>query len=316
MNIKLKISSDLDIPSDMIDEAMSVARVHVKKFHIKKRNGGFRTILQPSKKLKTIQYWLMQNVFNKLPVHDSAVAYREGVSILHNAKRHRGNRYFLKIDFNNFFPSVRWSDLWPILDEWHKHTDVDWDLNEEAKDLIKYSCFYKDDALPIGYPGSPVISNIVMFSADVEVTKLVGDHHKYGNVVYTRYADDIVISTDKKGVCKVLLKEISEIISRTKSPNITLNKNKTKIGSSSGGSASVTGLKICNDGHITIHRKQKDHIRLLLGLYKKRVLNVDEYESLLGHLAYIHHVAPEFYSRLQKKYFREITELRASKQSK
>ena len=69
---------------------------------------------------------------------------------------------------------------------------------------------------------------------------------------------------------------------------------------------------MCNDGHITIHRKQKDHIRLLCGLYKKGLLDVKEQSSLLGHLAYIHHVAPEFYSKLQKKYFKEITDLRAS----
>ncbi len=312
MNIKLKISTDLDIPSKMIDEAMAVARSQVKKFKIEKRNGGFRTILQPSKKLKTIQYWLMQNIFNQLPVHDSAVAYRDGISILHNAKRHRGNRFFLKIDFKDFFPSIKWSDFVPILDEWHKNSKVDWDWDDETRTLIQYSCFYTSDKLPIGYPSSPTISNTVMFSTDVELTKLIGDHHKYGNVVYTRYADDIIISTNKKGACKILLKDVSKLISEIKSPNVSLNTSKTKLGSSSAGSVSVTGLKVCSNGHITIHRKQKDHIRLLLGLYKKGVLAVDECESLLGHLAYIHHVAPEFYSKLQKKYFKEITNLKVT----
>ena len=115
MNIKFKISSDLDIPIEMIDEALSVARTYVKKFTIKKRNGADRNILQPSKKLKTIQYWLIYNVFEKLPIHESAVAYKEGISILYNARLHRNNRYFLKVDFKDFFPSIKWSDLEPII---------------------------------------------------------------------------------------------------------------------------------------------------------------------------------------------------------
>ena len=99
MNIKDKIASDLDIPVSLIDQALSVSRIHVKKFSIVKRNGKMRKIFQPAKKLKTIQYWLIYKIFSELPVHDSAVAYRDGISILHNAKRHRENRYFVKIDF-------------------------------------------------------------------------------------------------------------------------------------------------------------------------------------------------------------------------
>lgn len=311
MSIKLQISTDLDIPPSMIDEAMAVARIHVKKLYITKRNGDVRVIYQPSKKLKTIQYWLMINVFKKLAIHESAVAYRDGLSILHNAKIHRNNKYFLKMDFKNFFPSIKWIDLKPLLIKWHGASEVSWPLNEEALNFIRMSCFYKNDVLPIGYPSSPIISNIVMLSTDVEITKLVSDDEEYGNVVYTRYADDIVLSTNKKGACAALLTAISEIVRKTKSPNISVNKDKTKIASSSGGSASVTGLRICADGHITIHRKQKDHIRLLLSLYRKEVLDANEHESLLGHLAYIHHVAPDFYSKLQKKYFMEIAELRA-----
>ena len=34
--------------------------------------------------------------------------------------------------------------------------------------------------------------------------------------------------------------------------------------------------------------------------------------SLLGHLAYVRHVAPQFYSKLQNKYFKEIVELKLS----
>lgn len=311
MDIKSRISLDLGIPHDLIEEALSVARIHVKKFNIPKRNGKPRAILQPSKKLKTIQYWLILNIFNHLPVHEAAVAYREGVSILHNAKKHRNSRFFLKIDLKDFFPCINWKDLLPIVESWHLNSNVDWKLDQEAKSLIQHSCFYHKDILPIGYPSSPIISNVVMNGVDVDISRLVGDSEKYGKVIYTRYADDMVISTDKSGACKLLHDEIKDLIGKTISPKISINHSKTKMGSSTGGSASVTGLKVCSNGHITLHRKHKDHIRLMLSLYKKGVLDPNENESLVGHLAYAHYMAPDFYTKLQSKYFKEIETLRS-----
>ena len=95
MDIKEKISTDLDIPSDLIDEAVAASRSQVKKFYINKRGGNSRrAIYQPAKKIKTIQYWLMANVFKELPVHSSSAAYIKGESILSNARRHRKTDIF------------------------------------------------------------------------------------------------------------------------------------------------------------------------------------------------------------------------------
>ncbi len=313
MDIKKKISTDLDIPSDLIDEAVAVSRSQVKKFYINKRGGNSRrAIYQPAKKIKTIQYWLMASVFKELPVHPSSAAYIKGKSILSNARRHRKNRYFLKMDFKDFFPSIKWRDFRPIIRAWHEKETPDWKLTIYAENLIRQTCFYLNDSLPIGYPSSPMISNAVMFAIDDDIANLLSDRDKYGNVIYTRYADDLVISTDKKHVCDDVYKAINKIIKKTKSPKLSLNPEKTKVGSSTSGSALVTGLRIYSNRHITItiHRKHKDHIRLLLSLYKKKKLEQEEQRSLLGHLAYVRHVAPQFYSKLQNKYFKEIEELK------
>lgn len=73
MHIKKAIANDLSIPDGLIDEAISVARAHVKIFHIQKRSGGSREIYHPSKKLKTLQYWLIHSVFSQMQVHDVVV---------------------------------------------------------------------------------------------------------------------------------------------------------------------------------------------------------------------------------------------------
>lgn len=67
MRIEEVISRDLKVPESLINEAISGARVRVKKFQILKRSGGSREIFHPSKKLKVIQYWLMHSVFNNMP---------------------------------------------------------------------------------------------------------------------------------------------------------------------------------------------------------------------------------------------------------
>jgi RNA-directed DNA polymerase len=312
MDIKESIAADLDIPVKLIHEAISVSRSQIKTFNINKRTGGKRQINHPSKKLKTIQYWLIYNVFKNLPVHQAAMAYRENRSIYDNAKYHKDNRFFLKIDLKDFFPSIKFCDLLPIVEKWHNASELNWPLNNDAKELIRLCCFFKNDALAIGYPSSPIISNLVMYDFDVSVAALISEE-RYENVLYTRYADDLVFSTNTKGACAELKNKLYKLIDECSSPKISVNKTKTKLSSSSGGSASVTGLRICKDGYITIHRKQKDHIRLLLSHYKKGLLNDEECRSLTGHLTYCHHVAPLFYSSLSMKYFMEIRELRSKK---
>lgn len=310
MNIRDSIARELDIPAQLIDDAMRSARVLVKKFTIPKKSGGTREIFHPSKKLKVIQYWLIHRVLNDIPIHEASMAYREGISIFHNAKLHAQNRFFLKIDLQNFFSSITFQDFLPILREWHKWSHPIWELDADTEEFINKACFYKNDRLAVGYPSSPAISNIVMREFDASISSQIstGD---YGEVIYSRYADDLVFSTNKKGACKALQKTVEKTIQKSKSPKILINHSKTRFGSSSGGSASVTGLKICENGHITIHRKQKDHIRLMLSLFSKGILNENDERSLLGHLGYCHYVAPQFYTTLSQKFFKEIQELRA-----
>ena len=310
MHIKEAMARDLSIPLSLIDEAIGVARAHVKVFRISKRSGGSRQIYHPSKKLKTIQYWLIHSVFSQMPIHDASMAYRNGLSILHNAEKHKQSRFFLKMDLKDFFPSISFGDFVPILREWHKKNSPDWPLDADVEDMIRRICFYNNDRLAIGYPSSPIISNIVMHGFDLKVSALVADD-KYGKVIYTRYADDLVFSTSKIGACLKIKEAIERLVEDERCPDISVIHSKTKLGSSTGGSASVTGLKVCPGGHITIHRKQKDHIRLLLGLYRKGRLNQEEEKSLLGHLSYCHYVAPDFYTNLSKKYFKEIHHLRS-----
>lgn len=307
--MRKKIIQDLNIPESLMHEALSYAQIRVKRFPIPKKNGDTRMISQPSNKIKIIHYWLINNVFSHMPVHECATAYKKSCSIYDNAKKHVKNNYFLKIDLEDFFPSIKSTDLIRLVEEWHKKNIKGWSLDEEAKEIIKLSCFDKIGRLPIGYPTSPIISNLVMLEFDKKIISALSNKEKYGSVVYTRYADDLVFSTNKTRCCNEILETVSSEIIKSKKPNIKINKNKTKFSSKSGGSAFVTGLRICEKKHITIHRKYKDRIRLLLKLYEKGSLADEDHQKLKGHLNYVRHVDSGFFTKIQNKHFLTIGEI-------
>lgn len=309
MELKELIALDLNVPITLIEEAVEIAHRSIKKFRLPKKTGGYRVISQPDGKTKAIQYWLVRNIFEKLPVHEVSMAYRKGISILDNADTHKKNKYFLKVDLKDFFPSIKFADIDSIIKEWHKKEQPNWIYNKSAKQIIQKTCFDGSGQLPIGYPSSPSISNATMYSFDIKISTLLADKEDFGDVIYTRYADDIVISTNKRQICKKILSVVRSAVKDHNHPKIVINESKIHMGSSTSGSAIVTGLRICRNEHVTINRKQKDNIRLLLSLLSKKQLKHDDYEILRGHLAYIKHVAPHFYTKLQAKYFEEIESL-------
>lgn len=300
------ISKDLTVPRSILDSALKKARIQVKSFNIKKKNGA-RLICQPSNRLKLIHYWLIENVFKQMDIHNAAMAFQKSVDIKKNAYKHKSNRYFLKLDFENFFPSLTFDDFSPFLDIWCNKGN---DYNEIVKDsysVINKSCFYKYDCLPIGYPTSPIISNIIMYDFDLDISNILNTNLDIlGKVVYTRYADDLVFSTNKRSACKQIEKIITEKLTSMDSPKLRLNNKKTRYLSSSGGSALVTGLRICYDEHITIHRKYKNRIRGMIHKYRLKKLSESGLCTLRGHLSYIKYVDPVYYTKLSSCYFNDI----------
>lgn len=306
MKVIEKISSDLNVPVLVLEESLRQSRKLVKHIKIPKntKDGSYRRVYQPSRKLKVIQYWLENNIFQNLKIHDSAVAYKKNTSVKDNAFLHQRSRFFIKMDFKDFFPSIKFIDFSDIVKESNDTYEED-----ALLDVVKRSCFYIDDILPIGYPTSPSISNAVMYKFDVGLSAEILDKDVYGEAVYTRYADDLTFSTNLKGACNSFEKLVKKKLKLMDSPNVRVNNKKTRYVSSSGGSAFITGLRVCYDGHITIHRKYKDRVRLLLSLYSKNTLKKEDIYKLKGHLSYIKFVDGMFYTKLQNKYFNEIEKI-------
>src|SRR5690606_17176263 len=90
-----------------IQRVIRTAPRRYKVFPIEKRGGGYRIVAQPSRELKMLQRITVNKVLTDLPVHEAAHGYVKGKGIRTNAMAHKGARYILKMDLENFFPSIR-----------------------------------------------------------------------------------------------------------------------------------------------------------------------------------------------------------------
>ncbi len=197
-------------------------------FYISKRNGKFRRIFSLYKEQKSqlrelIPY--LEKILLKHDMHKVSYAFIHNRNCVENAMQHIGYKYTVSMDLENFFESVNRSHVAKYLDE-----DI---MNQ---------CFISG-APQQGLPTSPLVANLALLDCD---NAILTSLKKYNiNSVYTRYADDLVVSFDnKKDIGKVIFL-ISNI---TNNAGFKINKKKTKIQNINNGRIIITGLAIDNQG--------------------------------------------------------------------
>lgn len=152
---------------------------------IPKKRGGERIISVPFIGLKGIQRWILDNILYKIPVEACATGFIPLKSILFNAAPHVRKNYILKMDIKDFFPSIDFTKVRKVFFELGYNTSV-------ATALAKL-CTY-EGKLPQGAPTSPYLANIICRNMD----KNISDFCKKNSLKYTRYADDITISSNNR----------------------------------------------------------------------------------------------------------------------
>lgn len=304
------IGGQMRVPPDLVESALNLAHIRYRKIRVKKRSGGERTLLQPAAELKLVLAWLGARVISHLPVSSIATAFRVGASIVKNAGEHKNSLYSVRVDIQDFFPSIRTDDLLRVVKQ-NAPTLPDFVQESGFTDIIRRGCFDRDGRLPIGYSTSPAIANAVMYDVDRSLLKIVSDDvTRFGQARLTRYADDFVFSTDKPGACREFAQAFEELLRKTESPRIRLNSSKTRFMSRRGGSTLVTGLRISQCGLVRVHPNYRDHVRLLMKHFAAGKLHREDVPRLVGHLAFIEHADPRLFTRLSYRYFAEIARLR------
>lgn len=272
------------------------------EFKIPKRSGGLRTIDAPNEKFKEalskVKYIFEQKL--KCLAHNSAYAYTKQRSVLDALKVHQANKsnWYLKLDLTDFFPSCtpdfiynQLIQLYPFYYFDKKHKDI-------LKEIVKICCLH--GGLPQGTPMSPLLTNLIMVPYDYTISNTLkrglGEHF-----VYTRYADDILIS------CKSDFdwKEIEQTLAVLLKP-FEIKHEKTRYGSRAGSNWNL-GLMLNKDNNITLGSAKKKLINAMLNNFIRDYNNnikwsrEDTYE-LQGQLGYLKHIEPTYYNYIVQKY--------------
>lgn len=276
----------------LIATAPSRYKVH----YIDKRGGrGRREIAQPTKEIKFLQRMLVKHELATLPIHDAAVAYRAGLSIADHARPHAQGRYLLKLDFKDFFPSIKWSSLDHSLIRDTPYTRVElWILGNLLCRKAKSTGAHQ---LSIGAPSSPHLSNYVLYEFD---SKLTGFCNSRG-VRYTRYADDLAFSTSTPGTLDAVEQEVRRLLGELDYLGLQLNEEKS-INVSKKKRRTVVGLTLSNDGHASIGREAKRQLRLAIHHAALGALSPSKVVNLQGRLAFTYGIDPAFVDELLKRY--------------
>lgn len=289
------MAKDLRLPSAYIESVIGSASHAYKTYQVPKRTKGFRTIHHPSRPLKALQRWMLTNIISKFPVHSAAMAYQKGCSILKNAAAHSDSQYLLRMDFENFFPSIKEAHIHAYLQVAKTQTPelFGWTSDDEN---VFLRIVLRKSALTIGAPTSPGLSNAICYELDSRISTLCNARR----VSYTRYADDLFFSTKLRGVLKSIETEVESLVAGLALPDgLSINKAKTRHYSKKN-SRRVTGIVLGSDSKAYVGRDLKRKVRAMI--HKYATLDPSERASLSGLISYVMGFDPDFINSLIKKY--------------
>lgn len=165
-------------------------------FEIPKRSGGSRLIKAPVPQLRLLQRRLANVLYicldqiekNGTGRRSFAHGFERNRSIVTNASLHKRRRYVLNLDLEDFFPSINFGRVRGFFIK-----DKHFALHQKVATVVAQIACH-DNELPQGSPCSPIVSNLIGHLLDSRLAGFAKAH----KCTYSRYADDITFSTNRK----------------------------------------------------------------------------------------------------------------------
>lgn len=275
-------------------------------FHIPKKSGGLREINAPVPELMTALRNLKTLFETKMfaKYHTSAFAYVPGRSPIDALRRHQqnGSNWFLKTDFTNFFGSTTPEFLRYSLSLIFPFSEiVKSPRGRAALDNVLSLCFLHG-GLPQGTPISPMLTNLMMIPIDHKISNALRNFNGQ-SFVYTRYADDCQISSQRDFDYNQVIGFINQTLNDFRAP-FTIKEEKTRYGSRAGSNWNL-GLMLNKDNEITIGHKNKQRFRAMINNYildrkNGNMWSLHDIQVLRGLINYYHMVEPEYVNEVIK----------------
>ncbi len=153
-----------------------------------------RIIYAPNVAMRIVHKRIRMHLMDRCPPSPYATGSVRGGSTLVNAKRHKGNRFFLLYDIRGAYPSVNLERLIWCLGQCDPRSVSTGDWYYEVEEVLKRFVMAEEGGLMTGAPSSPDWFNLY---AGVLIDVPLGAYCAKHGLTYTRYLDDITISSPK-----------------------------------------------------------------------------------------------------------------------
>lgn len=283
---------------------------HYRRFLMPKKRGGHRLISAPMPRLKQAQRWILEQILEKVFLHDAAHGFRKQRSILTNAAPHCQAPLVINLDLRDFFPNIAWKRVYGLFLALGYSRSVatifaqlctEPPVEEVEMDGETWQVATGVRHLPQGAPTSPAITNLLCRRMDA---RMLGIAQKHG-FAYTRYADDLTFSSPNgdREASRKLLWQVNRVIEEE---GFQIHPDKLRI-MGKGRRREVTGLIVGEKP--SVPREDVRAFRALLNRLEKRGPDACSWRGetrhilakVMGYANYLRMVDAEKYALLVAK---------------
>jgi RNA-directed DNA polymerase len=179
----------LEVPVGQLLHILYVVpdRMRFRSFELPKRSGGSRRIDAPIGGTAILLRKLLPLLTSYYRVKPSVHGFVVGRSVKTNAAVHVRKRHVLNVDLEGFYQQINFGRIRGLF------IAEPFCMGDKAASVVAHLCCFRG-SIPQGSPTSPVLSNLVCADLDRRIAKLARKYH----LNYTRYADDLTLSTNEK----------------------------------------------------------------------------------------------------------------------
>ena len=258
------VANLLEVSYPTLTFSLYKKRDNYKSFQVQRATGKPRVIFSPISSLKIIQRKLAQVLYAVYGSRSVVHGFAKGRSIRSNAVRHLGAEWVLNLDLEDFFPTIHFGRVLGLF------AGKPYKLSADVSRTLARICCHRG-SLPIGAPTSPIVANLICAKMDSELKALAWSC----GCTYTRYADDISISTKATALDERIAEKnpssrqweigtaLQEIIDNN---SFKINPSKTRVRGRQS-SLEITGVRI-NSGPNVSHRFYRQ-VRAMLHAWEK-----------------------------------------------
>ena len=277
------LSWKLGIPLEFLRELAGDAVRHYHPFAKQRPGRKPRWIDNPDKTLRKVQKAIYNVLLKPLSIPDFLHGSVKGRSPRTNVQTHLRRRWVVRLDLEDFFPSITDMQVYAIWSGLLKYSPR---VSSLLTSLTTYHCH-----LPQGAPTSSSLSNLVLLDADMEIAT----EATQAGCFFTRYVDDLGLSGD----CPQELNQFT--INTLRRAGFRVSRKKLRLMHASA-PQEITGLMVNSISGPSISRDRRDAIRASIhqiGTLKGARLEA-RWRSIRGKIAHVSLTNPGSGKRLQR----------------